>query len=617
MTDTPLLDALIGLPRIYFTLVSPDGQWVAWMWLGVGDGLDVWAAPTDGSQPPIQLCDTPEETVPVSWLPDSSGLIVAQDSGGNERVTLYRIELAQPGVLHPLTPANPEYYIRGGEITPDGRYLVYAANFDLGTGQETETVGIWRQDTVTGERFQLARTEKGGYVIPHLSPDGQHVLYNRIDRHAAGWQLWLCTLDGTSDREIVNLGDDKKSFGTWLDANRIVIIGETSTHNKIGVYSLDDGSITWLIDDPNRSIEGAFAPPVRRFAPLIVVQEWAGARLRCSRLDPDLGIETVLPPMPGNLALLAPVGGGQWVGTYASSNSPTDIVRFAPVNPVRDEFVSLARVWDRVAIPREALAEAEDFRWQASDGLKIQGWLYRARQTPARGTILYIHGGPTAHASESVSAEVQFYVSEGFNVLLPNYRGSTGFGVPFREKIKEDGWGGREQDDITSAARALIEAGIAQAGKIGVTGTSYGGYSSWYQITHAPTELIAAAAPVCGMTDLVVDYETTRPDLRPYSEEMMGGRPDQVPDKYRQASPIHFVHNIRGHLLIVQGMNDPNVTPDNVRVVKEALDDAGVEYGVLAFDDEGHGILKPHNLKVLYPALAGFFARAFEGAPTG
>jgi len=611
MTNPSLLDALVTLPRIYGVTPSPDGKWVMWMWLGVGDGIDVWAAPTDGSQPPVQLCDTPEETLPVSWYADCSAVVVAQDKGGNERVVLYRIDLATPGVLIPLTENEPNYYIHGGQITPDGRYLIYAANLDLGTLQETETVAIIRQDTQTGERFQLARTEKGGYVVCELSPDGNNVLYNRMDRSPGGWQLWVCDLNGTSDREIVTLGDDKKSFGAWLDVNRVVITGEAATHNKVGVYDLRDGSLKWLIDDASRSIEEATAPHIRQHPPLILIQEWAGARLRVSRLDPDIGVEMPIPPIPGNLNLIAPIGDGYWVGTHSSSTSPTDIVCFSPANPIPAEFVSVARVWDKVQVARDVLVEASDFRWKSIDGLEIQGWLYQTKMRPARGTILYIHGGPTAHAAESVSAEVQYYVSEGFNVLLPNYRGSTGFGLAFRESIKQDGWGGREQDDIAYAAKALIEAGIALPGKIGITGTSYGGYSAWHQITHTPTELIAAAAPVCGMTDLVIDYETTRPDLRPYSEEMMGGRPDQVPEKYHKASPINFVTDIKGRVMIVQGANDPNVTPENVRVIQAALNDAGVEYGVLTFEDEGHGILKPHNHKTLYPALAQFFAESF------
>ena len=73
------------------------------------------------------------------------------------------------------------------------------------------------------------------------------------------------------------------------------------------------------------------------------------------------------------------------------------------------------------------------------------------------------------------------------------------------------------------------------------------------------------------MTDLAIDYNATRPDLRPYSEEMMGGSPEDVPDRYRERSPIKFVKNIKGELLIVQGLKDPNVTQDNVHAVTKAL----------------------------------------------
>jgi dipeptidyl aminopeptidase/acylaminoacyl peptidase len=211
-----------------------------------------------------------------------------------------------------------------------------------------------------------------------------------------------------------------------------------------------------------------------------------------------------------------------------------------------------------------------------------------------------------------VSAETQFLLARGFNVLVPNYRGSTGFGLAFRESIKEDGWGGREQEDIRAGIEALVMAGIAEPGNVGITGTSYGGYSAWWAITHFPPELVSAAVPICGMTDLVVDYETTRPDLRPFSEEMMGGSPDQVPERYRDRSPIHSVRDIRGRLLIVQGLQDPNVTPENVRVVRDVLNTHRIPHELLAFDDEGHGVGRPKNLKTLYLRMADFFEEAFR-----
>ena len=88
----------------------------------------------------------------------------------------------------------------------------------------------------------------------------------------------------------------------------------------------------------------------------------------------------------------------------------------------------------------------------------------------------------------------------------------------------------------------------------------------------------------------------------------MGGSPSQVPVRYRERSPIHFVDHIQGRLLIVQGLMDPNVTPQNVHAVIAALQDAGVEYELLAFDDEGHGIYKQRNLRTLLQALLTFFA---------
>jgi len=196
-------------------------------------------------------------------------------------------------------------------------------------------------------------------------------------------------------------------------------------------------------------------------------------------------------------------------------------------------------------------------------------------------------------------------------VLDVNYRGSTGFGLKYRLSIKEYGWGGREQADIVTGAQALLQAGLADAGKIGVTGTSYGGYSAWFLITHQPTEIIGASAPICGMTDLVVDYNTTRPDLRPLSEEMMGGRPDQVPERYYERSPINFVQDIRGKLLIIQGALDPNVSPENVRQVRERLEKNRIPYKLLVFNDEGHGIGKPANQEILYPKIADFFEQSF------
>ncbi len=610
MTPSAYLDALLSLPGLYQPKVSPDGRWVAWTWFRAGPAADVYAAPTDGSAPPTRLTDSADDTLLVSWMPDSRAVLVAQDHNGNERDQLFRVDVGQPLTMIPLTEPNPNYYIRGGRLHPNGRWLVYGANVDTSTGQEIEPTWMYRHDLQTGERTVLARPQKGGWVFPRLNASGTHILYDRVDLHPAGRQLWLVDIEGHDDREVFNFGADVKAFADWLpDGGRAWVMAETKTHRRLGVWDMATNVTRWLLDDPTRNIENVYAPAN---SDRLVVVDVQHGRARVSLLDPNTGEELRLPASAGNLLPLAPTDDGAWVAEFSSARQPADLVRLWLSDLQPESFISLSRIWERTPLKRDDLTPAEDFRWRSVDGLEIHGWLYRTRAAPPRGTIVYVHGGPTYHSEDKVNNQIQFFARQGFNVLDPNYRGSTGYGQAFKESIKDDGWGGREQEDIRTGIEALIAAGIAERGKVGITGTSYGGYSSWCAITRYPPEMVAASAPICGMTDLTVDYNTTRPDLRPYSAEMLGGTPAEIPDKYRARSPLYFVSNIKGRLLIVQGLQDPNVSPENVRAVSGALQSAGVEYELLAFEDEGHGIARPKNQKTLYLRLEEFFAGAFE-----
>lgn len=611
MDNDRFLQALLSLPRLYNPIVSPDKRYAAWTVLGSGAAADVFAAPTDGSSPPVRLTDTPEMTMTVSWAPDSRSIVVGQDHEGDERTQLFRVQLDQPGKMEPLTEASPNYFLRGGKIHPNGRFLIYAANFDVATGEEIESTWVYRHDLTTGERVALARPQKPSYYEPELNEQGTHILYSRKDLDPSGDQIWLVDIEGQDDHEVLNFGADKKVSASWLpDGKRVIFTAEAGAYNRVGLWDRETGDVRRLIDDPSRNIEAAYVPHGSNQA---VIREVREARNHATLLDLGTLLETPLPSVPGNFIPVSPIADGEWIGTYYSSRRPVDLVRFSLQGIGADSFTSLNRVWEQTELKPQDLAQAQDFRWQSVDGLSIQGWLYRPNGA-ARGTVVYVHGGPTSHSEDRLNAQIQYFVRRGFNVLDPNYRGSTGFSVAFREAIKEDGWGGREQDDIRTGIEALIKEGVAQAGKVGITGTSYGGYSSWCAITHCPLAIIAASAPICGMTDLVVDYQTTRPDLRPYSEEMMGGTPEQVPQRYSEHSPINYVGDIKGKLLIIQGLQDPNVSPENVRAVREALDKAGIKYDVLAFEDEGHGISRRKNQAVLYPRLAEFFGGAFAAS---
>jgi dipeptidyl aminopeptidase/acylaminoacyl peptidase len=617
-----VLDKLLRLPGVYQPFVSPDRKWVAWTWYHRDDRANVYLAPTDGSSKPLRLTDSEDDVHIVSWSSASESLMVESCRDGNERMRLYRLDIVSRA-LTLLTDAEPNYYLRGGDLHRNGRWLVYGANYDFAAESELDVTCVYRHNLKTGERKLLAkplRSPERSRNAPILNAQGSHVLYFRAERGRAGQQVWLVDINGRNDREIIHCGDGKVTASWMPDGKRVLFLSEVDGHyRRLGIFDRTRNTTKWLVNDPQRNIEHAW--PIAG-TPFVAVLEVKNAHEHCFLLDVARRneIHLVSAQEDGTLIPLAPASDDQWVGMYYDSRRPVDVVRFAlprvgclvgwqavPKGVCRVHGRSLTKFR---GIARKHLAVAEDFFWQATDGLDLHGFVYRAMQP--RGTIVLVHGGPRDHSEARFDAKVQYLVSEGFNVFQPNYRGSTGYGLKFQESIKADGWGAMEQEDIRAGIQALMAAGIARPGKVAITGTSYGGYSAWHAVTRFPVKLVAAAAPICGMTDLIVDYNTTRPDLRGLSEEMMGGSPMEVPDKYRERSPINYVSQIKGKLLIVQGQQDPNVTPENVRFVRKALDSAGITYEVLEFQDEGHGIYKRENVKFLLERLAEFFRAAMS-----
>ena len=606
MSLTETIDALLSLPAMGRAALSPDGKFVAWTWYRKAPSGDIYLAPTDGSEPPRRLTATPDDTYLISWAPDSASVVVAEDRGGDERMQLFR--LALDGVMAPLTEPSPPYFVRGGEVDASGRYLVFTANLDPTSGAAIEASWLIRQDLGTGNRIALARPKKPHNFAPLLNRAGTGILYTRRDLDPAGTQIWLVDIDGLDDREILNFGASVKASASWFpDSRRALVTAETARHKRLGVYDTASGALSWLIDDTERPVEGGF---VERSGSVVAI-EIREARDRAFLVDAGTGREQPVTPERGTLRPLGALPDGNWLGRIYSAAQPDELVRFDPSARPLVPGKALSGALEGSRLAATALTAPEDFRWHSVDGREIQGWLYRPSGA-AKGLVVQVHGGPTAHSEDALSAFIQSCVAAGFAVLDPNYRGSTGFGLEFREAIRAEGWGGREQDDIRTGAEAVVANGLVPRGKVAVTGTSYGGYSSWCAVTRWPADMLAAAAPICGMTDLVIDYYSTRPDLRPYSEEMLGGSPEQVPERYRERSPIHFVDRITADLLIVQGMNDPNVTPENLHSVETALTRAGIDYETLLFDDEGHGIRKPKNLRILYQRLIEFFDAAFH-----
>ncbi len=317
-SSASFLRQLLSLPSVIDARLSPDRRWVAFVWYRAHENLDVFAVPSDGSARPVALTHTPEATELVSWTPDSRGVIVAEDHGGDERVRLFRVDLERPGEMVPLTEDRPPYFLRGGDLHPDGQTLFYGANVDVATGQVIEPTWVYRHDLRSGERIAIARPLRPAWSIPRLNRPGTHLIYTRKDRHPAGTQIYLVDVQGREDREILHHGDAVRVEARWLpDGESIVFLtdardGRAQEHRSVGVYHWPSGETRWLLDDPARNIEALHVSPDG----LVVLDEIRDACHRPTLLDPHSGVESAFPSLPGNLLPIGRAADGAWVALY-------------------------------------------------------------------------------------------------------------------------------------------------------------------------------------------------------------------------------------------------------------------------------------------------------------
>ena len=585
-----------ALPQVSNVHASGDGRWAFYCASGLSEVDEVFAVPTDGSAPPVQLTFGVDHHLIRDVSKDGMLLVLAQSHHASEHDHLLLLDRRAGDRLHLLTPKQDSHYVYGGALTRDGGVL-FVADYDYEAEAVIEGAMVWWQSLATGERRCLARTRNLFDRAPILSPSGDKVLLNVNERSPGGTQIWVMNLDGSDLREVLSFGLRNNTRGDWLSDDDVAFVTNRSGTDQVGILNLGTGMVDWLGGEPALLPHEAVPGVGGRFACIAHERSRSFAKL----WD---GGWTDLPNRSGRRSLLphAALPDGGWIAEAYDADGPHDLVRLGPDG-------SCLRLTGPVASARTYVAP-RDFHWITPDGRDCQGWLYQPLG-PSKGLVCYVQGGPTWHSEDWVNPRIGFWVQAGFTVLDPNYRGSTGFGHDWREAVKDDGWGGREQADIRAGIEACVAQGIALVGKIAVAGNSYGGFSSWFAITRF-ADLVSAAIPMCGMYRLDIDYHATEmPHGREYSREMMGGTPEELPEKYANASPGNFIRDIRGLVMIVHGLADSNVGPENTHVAVRELTAAGIAHEVLLFADEGHGVFRRRNVATYLARTAAFLDRAF------
>jgi dipeptidyl aminopeptidase/acylaminoacyl peptidase len=227
-------------------------------------------------------------------------------------------------------------------------------------------------------------------------------------------------------------------------------------------------------------------------------------------------------------------------------------------------------------------------RFASHDGLEISGWLFRPAGDAPHPTVLWFHGGPEAQERPGHGPLFQSLVDRGIAVFAPNVRGSSGFGRSF---VNADNGPLRYAAiaDVEACVKYLVSAGVADPGRVGCMGRSYGGYLTLAALTTYP-DLFAVGIDVCGMSDFATFYEHTEPWIASAAVSKYGD-PVTDADLLRDLSPITRIDRLTTPLMVVHGENDSNVPVIEAEQVVAALAERGVEHAYLLFPDEGHELL--------------------------
>ena len=261
----------------------------------------------------------------------------------------------------------------------------------------------------------------------------------------------------------------------------------------------------------------------------------------------------------------------------------------------------------RIGLQLERLGAARLLRYSAHDGLPLTGWLYTPPDADAPFPAVFsFHGGPESQEQPRFRYDYQALLSRGIAVFAPNVRGSSGFGKRF---VNLDNGALRFDaiQDIASSVQYLIGAGIAEAGKLGIMGGSYGGYMTMAGLAAFP-ELFAAGVNLYGVVNFKTFFERTEPWMASISK-IEYGDPDTEGDLLDALSPIHKLGRVAAPTLVLHGANDTNVPVYEAEQVVEELRMRNVPVEYILFPDEGHGFRSERNRIKSVSAIVEWFAK--------
>lgn len=270
---------------------------------------------------------------------------------------------------------------------------------------------------------------------------------------------------------------------------------------------------------------------------------------------------------------------------------------------------------NQFALDSRYLSHAEAITFPTRDGEIAHGFFYapiNADYKIAPDTLppllVMCHGGPTGATETSLNLKIQFWTSRGFAVLDVNYRGSTGYGKKYRDRLKNN-WGITDVIDVCSGVDYLVAQQRIDQHKVAIRGSSAGGYTVLAALTFSDT--FKAGASLYGIGDLEALARDTHKFEAHYLDSLVGEYPAQKAI-YRERSPIHHIEQLNCPVIFLQGLQDKVVPPAQAEAMVSALQEKGIMTKYVTFEEEGHGFRQAHNIQRALNEELAFYQTVFS-----
>jgi dipeptidyl aminopeptidase/acylaminoacyl peptidase len=460
------------------------------------------------------------------------------------------------------------------------------------------------------------------YSNPRISPDGRQLAWLAWNHPNMPWddtELYVASFDeggGLSPaRKVAGELEESIFQPEWSPDGTLYFVSDRT--DWWNLYAERDGTVT-----PILPMQAEFGAPQWVFGTTtygfgadgqIIARYSSGGTWRLMRIDSRTGDHQMF-DLPYSHISDVHIAGRR---AYLTAGAPSDVETLVELDLTTLERTVLRRSSPLQPDPGFTSAP-KAIEFPTDDGRTSHAFYYppvnrdfRGPQGDAPPLVVMIHGGPTSASPAMFRLTTQYWTTRGFAVCDVNYGGSTGYGREYRNRLR-DSWGVVDVADATNAALFLAKTGRADGKKLLIRGGSAGGYTTLACL--AFNDVFRCGASLYGVSDLALLVHDTHKFESRYLDRLVGPYPKEE-RRYRERSPIYHLDGFDRPVILLQGLEDKIVPPNQAELILDSLKKRGVSVAYVPFEGEQHGFRKAENIMRAYEAELYFYSRILGFTP--